>query len=1424
MKLRSTLLAILWTALVGVAFAEDVSKPDENAPDANSPSPFYLEDDVQFFPPGPEFPLTGGEPGLTLAENSVLPPAPVEAPTYQAHIQIYQVPQMHWLQWLQAAGESRLIFDGKNAATSVLSESTGKALREFLLRNLDTKVIAEPVLVSRVGVAAVFESGGELEGGVAASGYRAEITVTQADSGKLRLHGSVSLNTSTLNDGEAASEKSFIGFDVQASDGDVVAMAMKLQKDSDVRTIVLLSVQRQTEFPGPGVVSNSPVSAAPFAPLHGESPTADANPFVTEPGAARQMQPVQSSTVRYYNSTIECLYITKEHLENVWEKARTLKAGVAISLEEKAGLRLKASMLSFEGSKMLEHTRVSVLEGRRATFRSNEADLSDDSKYVVRIDLTTSRGEENQINVNGLASAVIHNGNNESQPEEGVSEHEFFVKHSIGDYIVVILETPQESNHRFVLFIDVREATAVTTGGAPPPVVRNDRPFPAIATGPPADPFAPPQVDDAFQPAPNATKDESRQGGTTLIPNHRPGDGGNPQLLDPSVAQPQQPATQTIPSVTFPEESVLSEVPRPTTSGENAPLLESYSVPQPNHSNVRGMYGSATELTDETKELTISLEQSIIVTQSERITSVSSFNNSVLLVTPISANHLRLFGKQEGVTQLTIDDVKGQSRTVTVTVSRDVSDIERLIKRFWPTADVTVVPIDSAILLRGTAENEEDIKEIAEVVDVKAAAVINQLRVGPSAYWKEKLKQHIEVHVENGTVSTTLAAISQAAAVNIVVDEKSFNNAGRRSNEPASLDLSGVSLRAVLDLLTKGEQLSWSIEKDVIMIRALPVGQPLDAEMSALEELVVPPPSTVESTLQTSPRDRIVTLECSGNFLKDLHVGSTVQVDWIGDGTSSHIDPVDSLIICTLPRIDQNAKPDAVYRIKVAGTQDQINRITSALTAGARPVLRRQQDSFAPASTATADDNFIRPEPSPAEVTSNTQNENSRESLRADIRALHADVRELIKLLKEEKSPAVPPKEEKTADVLPADGSPVALYFRAGWCGPCQLMEKSIKGLPESGTPLVTIDIDERPELARRFQIDRIPTVIRVVEGAETDRKSGIMSADELRNLLSPDQRTVATPTAAIIRVTSKNGSLDIGSGFFVRDDLNRIRIVTVAHLLRDSGKEPEIRVSVPKSHTLFSARIVDQDVKADVAVLEPVDDIDLEKLVTPAPLRTRHFQVGEPITVHGFPLDAHADLTTPTVIAGKIKSTDRYEGPTNFEIDGVEAVQGMSGAMVLDSHGKLCGVVIAVDKQEKCTVCTGAPAVRVLNRSQVMLSPGWGNLKQVPPMAVELKDTNFRGGLRITEIIPGGPAEKAGIREGDILVGLHVYETLSHSNVMYVLEQYDFESEDGLKFYLLRNGETVYGNLKLAPHPPFDEWVQRLNAPEAPLPFGLTR
>ncbi|QDT64173.1 trypsin-like peptidase domain-containing protein [Calycomorphotria hydatis] len=80
-----------------------------------------------------------------------------------------------------------------------------------------------------------------------------------------------------------------------------------------------------------------------------------------------------------------------------------------------------------------------------------------------------------------------------------------------------------------------------------------------------------------------------------------------------------------------------------------------------------------------------------------------------------------------------------------------------------------------------------------------------------------------------------------------------------------------------------------------------------------------------------------------------------------------------------------------------------------------------------------------------------------------------------------------------------------------------------------------------------------------------------------------------------------------------------------------------------------------------------------------------------------------------------------------------------------------------------------------------------------------DVSGTRYRGGLQVASVRPGSPAAMNGIRQGDILVGLHVWETVNVDNVVYVLEHPRVAHFSPLKFYIVRGRETLFGHLRLA-------------------------
>ena len=75
--------------------------------------------------------------------------------------------------------------------------------------------------------------------------------------------------------------------------------------------------------------------------------------------------------------------------------------------------------------------------------------------------------------------------------------------------------------------------------------------------------------------------------------------------------------------------------------------------------------------------------------------------------------------------------------------------------------------------------------------------------------------------------------------------------------------------------------------------------------------------------------------------------------------------------------------------------------------------------------------------------------------------------------------------------------APLAMVdFWADWCGPCKMLSPVVEsiGSQYEGKVLVgKVNVDEEPELARRFGVMNIPTVVFLKNGQEIDRKVGVM-------------------------------------------------------------------------------------------------------------------------------------------------------------------------------------------------------------------------------------------------------------------------------------------------------------------------------------------
>lgn len=76
--------------------------------------------------------------------------------------------------------------------------------------------------------------------------------------------------------------------------------------------------------------------------------------------------------------------------------------------------------------------------------------------------------------------------------------------------------------------------------------------------------------------------------------------------------------------------------------------------------------------------------------------------------------------------------------------------------------------------------------------------------------------------------------------------------------------------------------------------------------------------------------------------------------------------------------------------------------------------------------------------------------------------------------------------------------------FWAPWCGPCHALAPELERLAAAhpGLQVMKVNIDEQPELATRYGVMSIPTVLRFQGGAPVAHTVGATSADQLAQRL----------------------------------------------------------------------------------------------------------------------------------------------------------------------------------------------------------------------------------------------------------------------------------------------------------------------------------
>jgi Do/DeqQ family serine protease len=283
----------------------------------------------------------------------------------------------------------------------------------------------------------------------------------------------------------------------------------------------------------------------------------------------------------------------------------------------------------------------------------------------------------------------------------------------------------------------------------------------------------------------------------------------------------------------------------------------------------------------------------------------------------------------------------------------------------------------------------------------------------------------------------------------------------------------------------------------------------------------------------------------------------------------------------------------------------------------------------------------------------------------------------------------------------------------------------------------------------------------------------------------------------------SNQESKSVGSGFLITPDGY---ILTNHHVIEGAT---EVNVTVKGFSNPFKATVVGTDFELDLAVLKINSDKKLPYLNLGDSDKMR---VGDWVIAIGNPYRLDHTVTVGVISAkGRpLAITDRSTGKTRVFKDLIQtdaAINpGNSGGPLISLNGEVIGINTAVNAEAQgigfaIPINTAKEVLDELIKTGGVARPYIGvYLQDITKDLADYFNLKSTEGALISYVVPNSPAEKAGLRQGDVILKINDKTIKKSSDVSEIVSNSKINQKLVLLIY--RNGRTMYVSVTVGKKP----------------------